>query len=108
MDGLGVVAPRRFQDAIDAQVTFVRRGGPDVFGLIGYAHVERGAVGVRVDGHGANPHFPQRPDDPHGDFAAVRDEYFLNPVKTNWPQMNAGNRSCLIWVDLRSSPAIRV
>ena len=41
--------------------------------FIGYADMERGAVGIRVDGHGANVHFPEGADDADGDFPSIGD-----------------------------------
>ena len=71
------VPASRIEDAIDAKVALRRWRRSHVRGLVGHAHVERGAVGVGVDSHRADAHLPQRPDDPHGDFTPIGDEDFL-------------------------------
>ena len=71
MDGLGAMLERRVDDAVDAEVTFRGGGGPHMLGFIRHAHVQRGAVGIRIDGHGSDLHFPERAHHPNRDLAAV-------------------------------------
>src|SRR5207248_11469757 len=63
VDGFDAVAARGVHDMVDIQVAGCGRGWSDVRSFIGYAEMERGAVGIRVDGHGANVHFPEGADD---------------------------------------------
>ena len=44
-------------------------------GLVGEPHVQRVAVGGRVDGDSLDPELVQRPDHAHRDLAAVRDQH---------------------------------
>ena len=71
MNGFGPVAARRIQNAVDAQIALGGRRGPQVGGLIGHAHVQRGAVGIGIDGHRDDPHLAQRANDTDSDLAAV-------------------------------------
>ena len=64
-------------DAVDEEVGFGGGGRADMDGLVGHLHMERIAVGVRIDGDGGDSHAPGGLDDPAGDFATVGDQYFL-------------------------------
>jgi hypothetical protein len=44
------------------------------FGLVGAPHVERAAIGLRIDGDARNAELAQRPRDADGDFAAIGDQ----------------------------------
>ena len=48
----------------------------------GEAHMERVAVGVRIDGDGLEPRVLAGPDDPDGDLAAVGDQDGMHVVRT--------------------------
>ena len=65
---------RGVDDLVDPQVALARGGGPDGVGLVGEAHVERGAIGVGVHGDRADAHLAQRAHDADGDLASVGDE----------------------------------
>jgi len=41
---------------------------------IGFAHMQRLGIGIRIDRNGADPHGAGRADDPAGDFAPICDE----------------------------------
>jgi hypothetical protein len=47
-----------------------------VASFIGFAHVERGSVGVGVDGHRTDAHLAQGADDTQRDLAAIGDQDF--------------------------------
>ena len=64
-------------DLVDAEVALGRGRGADGVGLVGHAHVERGAIDVGVDGDGGDAHLVERAGDADGDLAAVRDEDLL-------------------------------
>ena len=59
-----------------AQVALVGRARPDPIRLVRDARVQATAVGVGVHRDGPDPELAQRPEDPDGDLAAVRDEHF--------------------------------
>ena len=64
----------RLEDRPDRQVGVGGEGGTEPVGLVRHLDVEGVAVGIGVDGDGGDPHLPTRPQDAHGDLAAVRDE----------------------------------
>ena len=74
MDGVGAVAARGLEDAVDPQVALGGRAGSQARRLVGHADVQGGAVGVGVHRHGRNSHLPQRADDAHRNLAAVGDQ----------------------------------
>ena len=74
VDGVGAVAAGGVQNAVDAQVAFGGGAGADVRRLIGHADVERGAVGVGVDGDAGDAHLAEGADDADGDLAAIGDQ----------------------------------
>ena len=55
----------------DVEIAFCRRGGAYAPGLVGESHVQRVAVGFRVDRDRSNPKLPARPYDTGGDLATV-------------------------------------
>ena len=69
--------PRRVDDLLLAEVGLVRAGGPDRDRLVRRQHVLGARVGLRVDGHGADPQAPAGADDPDGDLAAVGYQDFV-------------------------------
>ena len=93
MDGFGAVLAGGVENAVDAQVAFGGGRGADVLGFIGHAHVERGAVGIGVDGDGGDAHFAQRADDAHGDLAAVGDQDLAETSKRHDSEKPLG-RAC--------------
>ena len=74
MNGLGAVRLRRVENAVDAQIAFGRCGRPDVRGFVGHTHMERSAIGIRVDGDARDPHLAQRANDAHRNLAAIGDQ----------------------------------
>jgi len=71
VDGSGAVLLCGIEDAVDAQVAVGGRSGADALRLIRHADVRRIAVGVGIDRHGGDAHFPQRAHDAHGDLPPV-------------------------------------
>jgi hypothetical protein len=102
--GVQRVAPGALRDVdelVDSQVALGREGGADVVRLVRHADVQRLAIGVAVDGDGADPHFVQGARDAHGNFASIRDE---NLTEHRAPHSaSSGEREC---VD--PGPALRV
>ena len=57
------------------QVALRRRARPDQPRLVGAPHVQRAAIGLRVDGDRADPELAQGAEDTDGDLAAIGDEH---------------------------------
>src|SRR4051812_49418104 len=74
MDGLRARLLRRRDDRVTAQVRFSRRAGPDMYRLVGHAHVQRLGIGIRVDRDRADSHPPRSPDHPARNLAAIGNE----------------------------------
>ena len=81
MDGVGARLLGRVEDLVDVEVALARRRRPDGIGLVGGAHVQRGAIGVGVDGDGGDAELAAGAHHAHGDLAAVRDQYFLDRAR---------------------------
>ena len=56
------------------EVALGRRAGPEQVRLVGGGDVQRAAVGLRVDGDGADPELAQGAEDTDGDLAAIGDQ----------------------------------
>ena len=98
VDGVAAGPLGDVDDLVDAQVALARGRRADGVRLVGHAHVERRAIGVGVDGDGADAHLAQRAGDADGDLAAVGDEdlakktaHLVRPVLTpRTPETKAG------------------
>jgi hypothetical protein len=71
---VGAGAARDGEDLRDHEVGVGARPPVEGVGLVGERDVQRVAVLVGVDGDGADPRVPRRPDDADGDLAPVGDE----------------------------------
>jgi hypothetical protein len=76
MDRLRAGAGRGLQDPLHEEVALGGRPRTDQVGLVRDPDVQRVAVGLRVDRDRSDPELAERPEDPDGDLAAVRDEDF--------------------------------
>ena len=76
MHRLGPGARGDLEQPLLVEVALGRRPRPDEVRLVGDADVQRAAVGLGVDGDGADPELAQGPEDADGDLAAVRHEDF--------------------------------
>ena len=76
MHGGGARRPRGLDDARDVEIALAYGGRPDEHRLVGAAHVGRVAVGLRVDGDGADAEATAGAEDAAGDLAAVGDQDF--------------------------------
>ena len=72
--GLG----RHLDDLPDVQVGLLAGHTAQRIGFVGHPHMQRVQVGLGVDGHAGQPGVTARPDDPHGDLAAVGDQYLAH------------------------------
>ncbi len=77
MNRIRIADLRGADDAVDLQIALVARAGADADGLVGELHVERIHVGLGINGEGLDALLLAGADDAQGDFAAVRDEDFL-------------------------------
>src|SRR5262245_17368837 len=66
---------RGLQDALRIQVAFLCRTGTDKHGGICEIDMQTVLIGLRIDGNGFYAQLTERPLDPHGNGAAVRNEY---------------------------------
>ena len=61
----------------NAEIRFPRRRGPDADVVVGESHVQRLAVGFRIDGDRLNAELAARANDAQRDLPAIRDQDFL-------------------------------
>ena len=87
MDGVRATAPGDVQDLVNAQVAFASGGRANKVGLVGVAHMQRGAVHLREHGHGGNAQFAAGADDTDGDLTPVGDQDFLEHFYSVPPRM---------------------
>ena len=75
MHRLGPARSAGGNDVVDDQVALRRRRRPDGDGAVGHFHVQRVAVGVRIDGDRLDPQPASGLDDPTRDLAAIGNQY---------------------------------
>ena len=75
MHRLGPARSAGGDDVVDDQVALRRRRRPDRDGAVGHFHVQRVAVGVRIDGDRLDPQPASGLDDPTRDLAAIGNQY---------------------------------
>jgi hypothetical protein len=92
MDGVRADLPCRLDDRVDVEVTLERRRRADAHGLVRLEHVQRGAVGVRVDDGRRDAHVAARPDHPDSDLTPVDYEDLLHVVTYSLDSSHAGFR----------------
>ena len=80
MHGIAARAAGGAQHVVDREITLARGRGADAIGFVGQAHVQRSAVDVAVDRHGANAQFAAGAQDAHGDLTAIGDQDLLEHV----------------------------
>ena len=92
-------APRRFDDAVYAQITFRRRCGADQIGLVGLQHVQGAAVRFRVDGYRDYAHLPASAYDANGDLAAIGDQNLSKHLSFKMPHGSAmvKRKNIVLW-----------
>ena len=74
MHRLGTAAARRIKYRVDVQIAFSDRRWPDRPRFVGECDMERGTVGLRVNGDRRDPEPPRGADHAAGDFAAIGDQ----------------------------------
>ena len=75
VDRLRAGAHGGIEQRLHGKIALRRRGRTDLDRFIRRAHMERVAVGRRIDRHRGHGHAPQRAYDAAGDGAAIGDEY---------------------------------
>ena len=77
MNGVHVGDFGRADDRGNIQIALGQLRRPNADGFIGKADVQRIAVGLAVDGDGADAQFFTGTDHPQGNLSAIRDQDFL-------------------------------
>ena len=77
MDGVATRAAGHVHQLIDAEVAFARRRRADSVGLVRKPDVQRFAVNFAEYRDRSNAQFTAGAEDPHGDFAAIGNQDFL-------------------------------
>jgi len=77
VDGVGPRGLGHLQDSVPPQVRLPAGGGADAVGLVRRPHVERGAVGLGIDGDGGDAQLLAGADDADGDLPPVGDQDLL-------------------------------
>ena len=75
VDRLRAAAERGLDEHVPTEVALRGRTGPDEVRLVGRPDVRAPPVGLRVDGHTADPELAQRPEDADRDLAAIGHEH---------------------------------
>ena len=70
----GAGALRGVDDRLDLEIALGRRRRPDQIRLVRVGDVQRGAIGLRIDGDRAEPELSEGAEDADRDLAAVGDQ----------------------------------
>ena len=65
-------------DLLAHQIAFPRRRRPDMHRRIGFLHMQRLRIGIRIDRYCADSHFSRRADNPESNLAPIGDEERLD------------------------------
>ncbi len=66
---------RSFEDFRGVQIALRRRRRTNVVSMVGLAHMQRRAIGIRIHGDRFDSQLAAGADDPHRDLSAVGDKY---------------------------------
>jgi hypothetical protein len=77
MDGIGTRSLGNVENFLNVEVRFPGGGRTDRVSLIGFSDMQRGAVDVRVNGDGGNPHLVAGANHAYRDLPPVRDQNLL-------------------------------
>ena len=103
MDGLRPARAGGFDEALDAEITVARRGGPDPHRLIGFTHVARAGVGVREHRDGAQPQPACGAENAAGYLAAIGDQKTVDHGALR-SRLTSGTRQSASAVAARCAP----
>ena len=81
VDRIDVADLGHADDAFDHEVTLRGGRGSDADGLIGQTDGQAVLVGLGINDYGFDAHFTAGADDPHGDFAAIGNQDFIEHAK---------------------------
>ena len=84
MHRVGPDAASHIDQLIDPKVALRRLIRPDGIRFVGQPHVQRIAIAFGIHGNRGEAHVAARPDNPHGDLAAVGDKYLVQVGRTEW------------------------
>ena len=85
MDSFGAALLDRIHDLVDHDIAFRGRGRADMDRLIGHFHMQRVAVGIRVDGDSGDAHLAGGLDNAAGDLAPVGDQKLFEHGQRSLP-----------------------
>jgi hypothetical protein len=86
MDGVRSRLRGDVENLLNVEIRLGCRRRADGISLIGFTHVQRGTIHVRVDGNRGNPHLVAGANDAYGNLAAVRDENLLEHPLEHLPK----------------------
>ena len=92
MDGVRANLACGRYDRVDVEIALERRRRADAHGLVRLEHVQRSAVGVRVDDRRRDADVATRPDHPDSDLTPVDYEDLLHVVTYSLDSSHAGLR----------------
>jgi hypothetical protein len=91
MNGVGAGVLGHIENLTNVEIGFGGRGGANGIGFLGFAHVERGAVHVRVNHNRGDPHLVAGAQYTHRDLASVGYENFLEHLLRRRTQDSTGD-----------------
>jgi len=74
MDSVGPGSRGDVKNFRDIEIRLGCGGGPNRISLIGFAHMKRGAIHIRIDRDDRDSHFMAGANDAHGNLATIRYE----------------------------------
>ena len=80
MNSLGTAPARGVDHPIDIEIAVASARRPEQHGFVGHGDVQGLAVGLGINGDGAQPHRPRRADNPAGNLAAIGDQESAKPA----------------------------
>ena len=75
VDRIGAACPQRADHRLDIEIALPRRRRTDAMGFVRQPHVHRPGIGFAMHRDRADAHGLGGGDDPHGDLAAIGDQY---------------------------------
>ena len=93
MDSLGSAGLCRGDNLLTHQIALTRRRRPDMHCLVGFPHMQRLSISIRIDCNRANAHVARGTDNPASNLAPIGDEEGLNHLAhiRNTPKRGASS-----------------
>ena len=83
MHPVGARRPTHVHQLVDPKVALRRLVRADRMRFVGQPHMKRIPIALRIHRNRGEPHFAARPDNPHGDLAAIGDQYLVQVGRTS-------------------------